>query len=546
MSEAPSPERERGIGSIAHLFLSQQGAPVRKGPLREVSKEAETNREQPVAGEGGDVIPTGRQSTPPADEFYRGEVGEKIMGKDAEQRIRPVEKYGEGLSEVRRRLWGNGRLSGLLLLTGHLGNGREQAEHFARQWAGKNARVGLVSLDAEQAELTEYVGEIDEGYSVVDSEWQELFGQIENTIGGENRSVPGGRADSLIPTLEVMSERVDTLLINIGKDERGKISELINKCRHLVVFTSAERGEMVGAYKTIKRLSPAAWEDKDISLFVCGAADEGAARRVYDKLAKTAWEFLTLDLKWSGWEQPPGEVNERQLVCVGDGADVVGELGEYLAVGVGVRRKEEEDIPVNLGRERDRGEGERECGRGGELKPRTDIEKEVCGRGTKREEARMGEIESVRVLCPIAVDKLPSNDVELSDALQLSLPVSLVAVGAVLAVPISPGGDIDKSVRVLIDVKGRLHVLAGSLTGSAEVLVRSLTGRQWVRDNLGLIISHFGQLKIDRSLEVGIILVTGGSVEGLRGSCGQITEFPWMVLQLQLLQNELGSSFLVV
>ncbi|MFC1782330.1 hypothetical protein ACFL02_01940 [Planctomycetota bacterium] len=93
--------------------------------------------------------------------------------------------------------------------------------------------------------------------------------------------------------------------------------------------------------------------------------------------------------------------------------------------------------------------------------------------------------------------------------------------------------------------QGEENIEIGKKLG-AEVWERALRGRKWVVDNLELIISHCRQLRIDRSLPVGVILVAGGSIEGLRQSGSQINEFPCVVLQLHLLQNEGGSWLLVV
>ena len=102
------------------------------------------------------------------------------------------------------------------------------------------------------------------------------------------------------------------------------------------------------------------------------------------------------------------------------------------------------------------------------------------------------------------------------------------------------------SVRVLIDGNGRLSILGASLTDQSGIWELVMRARKWLMDNLELIISHCRQLKIDRSREVGVIMVAGGGVEGLRQSCGQSGEFPCEVLQLHLLKNDGGSWLLVV
>jgi hypothetical protein len=148
-------------------------------------------------------------------------------------------------------------------------------------------------------------------------------------------------------------------------------------------------------------------------------------------------------------------------------------------------------------------------------------------------------------LAPVVVGQLPRSDQELADALQLALPGWLTRLPTVMSLPVNFPADIDPAVRIFVDANGRLHLFLASLDGG-EILPRVLKARRWLTDNLALIISHCRQIKIDRSLPIGIVLVTGGSIDTLRQSCGQISDFPVQVLQLHLLQNDMGSSLLVI
>ena len=154
--------------------------------------------------------------------------------------------------------------------------------------------------------------------------------------------------------------------------------------------------------------------------------------------------------------------------------------------------------------------------------------------------------ERVEVLSPVVVVKLPRSDGDLADALQLSLPGWLKGIVTPMVLPVSRPSDMDKSVRFLLDGNGRLFVLGVSLSASKEALSKSLQGRKWLEDNLSMILSSCPQVRIDRSLEAGVILVAGGDVSFLQESVSQIQEFPIVVKQLHLLQNESGSSLLII
>ena len=78
------------------------------------------------------------------------------------------------------------------------------------------------------------------------------------------------------------------------------------------------------------------------------------------------------------------------------------------------------------------------------------------------------------------------------------------------------------------------------------MLAWALRERKWLVENLDGVLGKWPQIKIDRSQEVGVMIVVGGQTESLRSECERIREFPVMVSQLYLLRNDDGWAVLVV
>ena len=345
---------------------------------------------------------------------------------------------------------------------------------------------------------------------------------------------------------------------------------LLEVSRHVVVFASEETDDILGAYKAIKWLGPAAWKDKDVSVFVFGVDTEQAGRDVHRKLSETAWEFLGIKLNWAGWSAGSAEASgEKILVHADDAEAAVGEVLEFVRQRGVVELRPAEEAADETGKvnEQEAEQVEASSGQAGSVGD--NVEEDVAqATGGDSEDFESEEIfeeypsrsedVGVRVasgpvsqarplpLTALAVDKLPQDDKSLCDELVLGLPRWLAAVPTALAVPLCLPGEFDRSVRILLDGGGRLQVLAVNMSGEGEVLARALRLRKWLVENMEMVVAHCRQLRIDRALEVGVILVAGGAVETLRQSCSQISEFPCQVLQVHLVQSEQGSSVLVV
>ncbi len=461
-------------------------------------------------------------------------------------------------------------MSAVVLLADHLaGDVNGAVKEFSRNWAAKNEWVGRIKINGEGAVLSEFSGQGQEERLVSSAELDELFGGsgVEELPEFTEEDFGLAEEGTIFEGLDIIQERSDTLLVDIGREMLAE--ELLGVSRHVVVFASEETDDILGAYKVIKWLGPAAWKDKDVSVFVTGVTTEQAGREVHRKLSETAWEFLGIKLNWAGWSAGSVEASgEKILARANDVEATVGEVLKFVGQrGMAelktddeaadepdkVDKQEAESAKASSSRE-DRLEDEVE-----EIADTIRSDSEVFEMEEKFQEYPSRSVDvGVRVAggqavkaCPLpltalAVDKLPQDDKDLCDELVLGLPRWLAVVPTALAVPLCLPGEFDRSVRILLDGGSRLQVLAVKMSGEAEVLSVALRVRKWLRENMEMVVAHCRQLKIDRAQEVGVILVVGGAVETLRQSCSQISEFPCQVLQVHLVQSELGSSVLVV
>ena len=151
-----------------------------------------------------------------------------------------------------------------------------------------------------------------------------------------------------------------------------------------------------------------------------------------------------------------------------------------------------------------------------------------------------------RVLRPIGVGQLPADDVELNDVLAASVGEWVKGLETpVLVLPISLPGALAGRGRVLVDADGRLVLLWATLGAEAKAFTGALEGRKWLIENLGLVADACRQVNIDRSLDVGAIIVTGGDA-GMLGQWCEAMSMAAVVRQLYLLSGDTGESVLVV
>jgi len=594
MSEGPAKQQGRGIGGIAHFFLSRHPAnggrqPVRRGPGEE--QPTASRESTPVSGEGG------KEAVPQRESLAAGR-----------QAHNAGEAFGdETWSSKRPR--GSRAPAGIAVLAGHLPEGRKWAEQLARQWAAANERVGLLHLEAEGATLREYVA------------------------AGEAPAGQWGEAAEITEALAELGGRCETLLVAVGAELQDEVQGLIERCRHVVVCTTTAPDDVVAAYKLLKWLGPAAWQDKDVALLVCGAADESAARQVHEKLAETAWEFLSIDVGWAGWVRPArgGEgAAGRTLSSSEDAEEALAAVLDLLAGRTIETTKKTKGMKEESGlrgpgsrwrQEKEPSAGEAWAAPAGGVDTATTgagceyVTSEVGGQwggpaqvstvecgpvgeqagtvaaGPAGQEGRrvteaMARAESERTtpqpaqfasehtrngfmadegpsgtppergspaertagrrpqaLELLSVRRLPEDDAELAEALEHRLPVW--QPGA-LPLPVRVAESLRPGVRVMVDGAGRLWALAAGLAGGTELLARGLAGRKWLGENAAAVAAGWGQVRVDRSLSVGLLLAAGAGAEELRAACGQISEFPCTVRQVHSVYGEMGAGLLVI
>lgn len=478
------------------------------------------------------------------------------------------------------------RFAGVMLWDDHLGANRELPWQFARQWADRNERVGLVRLLQEATEIHEFVREDATQVEIDPEEWRELLG-ADPAAGTKTPLTPPVHPDQpLLEILPDLSRRCDTLIIEIGPGMREQAVELVERCRHMVVLTTAESSHLVETYKTLKWLSPEAWEDMDISVFVCDAANESAARRIYDKLAKTAWEFLMVDLRWGGWAHPAGKIDNRLIGTLPTSPQVIRDLVNVLAP-----RRSRPAAPAGTqiaepmapaasappeAAEPARIESADEQAAALSTPPEAEHDvSAVAETATSRPDSTAAPSPDACTIPPaptesaapqitppavptaagpqrpplhrtIPLNRLPADDAELTDILQLHLPVWLGDLPSVLILPVLAPPSIDRAVRIAVDAGGRLFLLVAGFTDGQILLGRALGARKWLIENLDLVLSSCPQIRIDRTLEPGLILVTTGEAVPLRAECSQIAAFPCRILACHFLQNGPEISLLVM
>ena len=598
MSQRLPEEQSRGIESVAQFYLSQSsgvgsGQPKRQGPgQRGADVCAEGGG---VGGESGCGVGGGQSSDAGSEVSGGAGLNEQFVSEEAMGICSggccgedDLDSGGKDLGEkpVANEFTRRGRrgLSSVILLADHLsgkggatglndGSGAMGAvKEFARQWAAKNEWVGLIRVNDEGVVLSEFSGQGKDEGLVSSAELDELF----KGSGGEELPEIGeddlcqGDEGTIFEGLDIIRERSDTLLVDIGREMLAEAEGLLAVSRHVVVFASEETDDILGAYKAIKWLGPAAWKDKDVSVFVTGVAAEQAGRNVHRKLSETAWEFLGIKLNWAGWSAGSVVASGEKILAHGEDAKAAfGAVLEFVGRGGVVELRTAEEAADETGRVNDQGTEQAEANYGQEDRLKDKVEEdvaqstrsdsevleseEICQEYPSRSVDVGAHVASGQVpqgrplpLTTLAVDKLPQDDKRLCDELVLGLPRWLTVMPTALSVPLCLPAEFDRSVRILLDGGGRLAVLAVNMSGEDEVLGKALRVRQWLRENLEMVVAHCRQLKIDRALEVGVILVVGGAAENLRQSCSQISEFPCQVLQVHLLQSELGSSVLVV
>jgi len=373
--------------------------------------------------------------------------------------------------------------AGEILLTDHLSDAPDKAVLYARYLAAKGAKPLLVLIDRWEAKIIDWQGDSRE-----DAKSLGIIAETEDLKEG------------LLAALEELQNAGNNLLINIDRSYRDSCAELIKNFHRVTVASTSQADDVINSYKLIKWLVNQVPIALEVSLFICEAQDTLAAEKIWEKLAQTAKRYLGIDLGSAGYNlsgmNPPAAAagkNEGQTAASSPGLDTDGDVG-----------------------------------------------------AEPPQPARLSPAHLTIYTC-IEVEKYPTNDDKLADELQLALPGWLNMVPTALAVPLKVPEDIAPAGRVLLDATGRAYILLARCAAEEVVWAQARSAVKWLDNNLERIAGTCRQLKIDQSLPVGLILVTGGRVEHLREECQQTADLPdSIILQLLRLKTAGGPSLLVI
>ncbi|MCK5269484.1 MAG: hypothetical protein KAJ46_01815 [Sedimentisphaerales bacterium] len=251
MSTLPSTRRDRGIGSIAHFFLTENKSQATDIPHRNPPSPS-TDILTPAPEIGGQCNTAGFAVASP----------EVLLGET--------------------------------LLADHLPDHQKRIQAYVRYLADQEERVALVNIDNCEAQLFEGGPE-------------EKNDGPSHTVIAETEDITG----LLIPALNELVENHDILLANLNESFRERAGELIKNCTWVTVLCTCSDDDIVETYKTIKWLvQEIGWEDK-IFLFVCdvpGESDiemEKNALKVFGKIAETTRRFMRAEVELTGYEENP-------------------------------------------------------------------------------------------------------------------------------------------------------------------------------------------------------------------------------------------------
>jgi hypothetical protein len=518
MSTPPSTRQDRGIGSIAHFFLTKNNSSATDIPHRNPPSPSTTLLTPASAS-----LPA---SVPAPEDNEQNRVSAGIHSPPIPEISCQCDTAGSAVASPEVLL-------GETLLADHLSDYRKRIKAYVRYLADQEERVALVNIDNCEACLLEGGPE-------------EKNDEPPHTVIAETEDITG----LLIPALNELVENHDILLANLDESFRERAGELIKNCTWVTVLCTCSDAEIVETYKTIKWLvQEIGWEDK-IFLFVCdvpGKSDiemEKNALKVFGKIAETTRRFMRAEVELTGYEENPTLQQPLDIET-----EPVSEKIENLSGS-------EYDIPENAQAtsstqetnntqetgtqttDSDRSTGNARSTSSTQETRSYQASTAACsGRDSSSDYIRIEKNNKPAVHTPISVESLPQDDCRLCNALQLAISDWLKVVPGPMLVPLPLPENLDPAVRIVIDMNGRLYILLTGLSADNNIAERALAGRKWLTDNISLVWGYCRQLRIDRTLQPGLILVAGGSVDLLKTACSQISNFPCHILQLHFLYN---------
>lgn len=105
---------------------------------------------------------------------------------------------------------------------------------------------------------------------------------------------------ALLTELDGLAESVDVVLVDTGSGISDTVTYFASAAHDIVVVVTPEPTALTDGYALIKVLASTRRE-KRFWILVNSASSEREARRVYDRLARTALSFLNIALDFLGW-----------------------------------------------------------------------------------------------------------------------------------------------------------------------------------------------------------------------------------------------------
>jgi len=570
MSANTNENQERGISGIAHHFLSQ--CDPAKPPVRQAPDSTPQTTPHP----------TTPQATPHCQEPASPPLNDNTNQPDDHDSPMGPPPFPPHWRQQQQRTDASrpktpSPLAGVALLADHLQHNRQRTLQFAQQWADKNGPVLMLDLACPNPELIQVLpavnqpDEPDHLDGPVDQFWQQLFG--EDTTSPQPKLANA----ALTQLLQQHANLDQILLINLPTEQRDQARTILQQCRHAVVLASHQSAELVEAYKTLKWVSPLAWDDLDVSVFVCGGDNESHARTIQKKLADTAWEFLGVDVRWGGWAAQDEPVRHTTLAQVTPAEALWSELKALLQNTTQYTPPNHDDSAVRRPQETSTQASGLERESSDDLLPTAssaaDPFSDEPPQQTKTHQPTPTTQHTTQPTAPQTLDKTPSPDPtqtpppplttpktpttipvphppqanrHLSDALQLALPAWLTSLPQTIALPVTLPAELDPAARILVDTTGRAHVMLASITPDQGLLTRALAVRAHLLNHLTQIAQQTTQLQIDTNAPVGLILISPAPADPLRQLCQQLADLPCQIFQLHLTHTDDACSLLLL
>ncbi|MBN1764716.1 MAG: hypothetical protein JW860_05615 [Sedimentisphaerales bacterium] len=273
MSTPPSSQPDRGISSIAHLFLSQQRAES-----------------------GGD---TPRRRPPGFAEPFTAAEPPCSTDQDA-----PEELSNPFLEALHRHT--ADYLPGEILLADHLPVDPDRIKRFIRHHYQGQDKIALVTIDQYEVRLQQQ------------DEPSRIIAETEDT-------------GALITALNELTETYDVLVLNLDLSFRVQARDLIRRCLEVNILCTCESPDIITTYQTIKWLVDDMGWPGTINLFIDNnltydphcypqgdsqeheSAGVKAVHEVFDKLSGATRKFLDRELELIGFHiSKPETINEEK------------------------------------------------------------------------------------------------------------------------------------------------------------------------------------------------------------------------------------------